>query len=71
VKCQHSAHIKCLQDYQLSAETDMRKREIKKIIGLDFDTYQCPLCKHVSNALIPSVSLKNFSSSISNLSSSD
>ena len=26
---------------------------MRKIIGLDFSTFQCPLCKHTANVLLP------------------
>ena len=26
---------------------------MRKIIGLDFKTFQCPLCKHIANVLLP------------------
>jgi hypothetical protein len=53
VKCAHYAHSKCLIAYLTANESDSRKRDMRKIIGLDFDTFQCPLCKHVANVLLP------------------
>ena len=26
---------------------------MRKVIGLDFSTFQCPLCKHIANVLLP------------------
>mmetsp|Transcript_18480 Transcript_18480/g.17594 ORF Transcript_18480/g.17594 Transcript_18480/m.17594 type:complete len:167 (-) Transcript_18480:281-781(-) len=36
-----------------SGLTDYRKREIKKIMGFDMESFQCPLCKALSNVLLP------------------
>jgi len=43
--------------YLTANESDGRKRDLRKIIGLDFETFQCPLCKHIANVLLPSDSL--------------
>jgi hypothetical protein len=53
IKCSHYSHFKCLTEYLTSNESDTRKRETRKIIGLDFSTFQCPLCKHIANVLLP------------------
>ena len=52
-KCSHYAHYKCLVAYLTANEQDQRKRDLRKIIGLDFETFQCPLCKHIANVLLP------------------
>lgn len=53
IKCSHYAHYKCLSSYLTANEADQNKRNIRKIIGLDFNNFQCPLCKHIANVLLP------------------
>lgn len=53
-------HYKCLNEYLTTQEKDQKRFEIKKLIGLDFDNFQCPLCKHVANVLFPCDTLKNY-----------
>jgi hypothetical protein len=53
IKCSHYSHFKCVTEYLTSNESDPRKRDTRKIIGLDFSTFQCPLCKHIANVLLP------------------
>ena len=60
VKCTHYAHYKCLNNYLTSNESDRRKSEIRKTIGLNFNTFQCPLCKHISNVLFPGDTLGGY-----------
>ena len=60
IKCSHYAHYKCLVSYLTTNEQDQRKREMRKIIGLGFDTFQCPLCKHIANVLLPCDTLSHY-----------
>lgn len=60
IKCSHYAHYKCLASYLTANEKDQRKRDLRKIIGLDFETFQCPLCKHIANVLLPCGTLTNY-----------
>lgn len=60
IKCMHYSHAKCLQSFLTTNEADSRKRDFKKLIGLDFQTFQCPLCKHISNILLPCDNLSNY-----------
>eukprot|EP00347_Sterkiella_histriomuscorum_P017752 403348132 len=60
IKCSHYSHYKCLNDYLITNESDIRKRESRKLIGLDFNNFQCPLCRHLSNGLIPCDTLQNY-----------
>ena len=36
IKCSHYAHYKCLMSYLVANEQDQRKREVRKMIGIDF-----------------------------------
>ncbi|CDW74007.1 zinc finger family protein [Stylonychia lemnae] len=60
IKCSHYSHFKCLNSYLTAKEADVRKRELSKMIGLDHKTFQCPLCRHLSNGLIPFETLDNY-----------
>lgn len=60
IKCSHYSHYKCLNNFLTLNQADHRKAEFRKLIGLDLQTFQCPLCKHISNGLIPYDSLRNF-----------
>ena len=60
IKCTHFSHYSCLNTYLTTNETDKRKSDIRKLVGLDFETFQCPLCKHISNVLYPHDNLRNF-----------
>ena len=53
VRCTHYAHFECLSNYLAANESSMSKRDLRKIIGLSLDNYQCPLCKHLANVLFP------------------
>ncbi len=57
-KCTHFAHQDCLNEYLVSNESDFEKGEMRRMIGLDLNTFQCPLCKRPSNCLLPSLSLQ-------------
>ncbi len=39
IKCSHYSHYKCLTEYLTANESDARKRDLRKIIGLDFNTF--------------------------------
>jgi hypothetical protein len=60
IKCRHYSHYKCINNYLVANEADPRKRDLRKIIGLDLETFQCPLCKQIANVLFPSNSLEKY-----------
>jgi hypothetical protein len=39
IKCRHHAHFKCLNNYLVANEADPRKRDLRKLIGLDLETF--------------------------------
>lgn len=55
-----------MNEYLIVNESDERKREIRKIIGLDLKTFQCPLCKQISNSLLPTETLSDMSQQVKN-----
>jgi len=55
IKCNHFAHMSCLNNYLTSKETDMSlfQRNLQQILGLSIETFLCPVCKQISNTLHP------------------
>jgi hypothetical protein len=49
--CPHYVHYKCINDYLLVCANNDRNN--RKIIGLTFKMFQCPLCKSLSNSVFP------------------
>lgn len=57
--CQHAVHVGCLERYTTSLiEKSERREEFDGSQAIDFDSYMtqflCPLCKTLSNLLLPS-----------------
>ena len=49
-KCCHFFHEDCLQEYLTAEQTQSyEKRYMRKMIGLDNEAIQCPICKGLSN----------------------
>eukprot|EP00347_Sterkiella_histriomuscorum_P012442 403368557 len=59
IKCSHYAHSKCLSKYIETQENDEDMRKERKILGLGQKTHQCPLCKQLSNILLPADDLSS------------
>ena len=57
--CKHYSHVECLRKYHLEQEGNHEHDYQKRISGLRFGEFQCPVCKSINNGIMPSLSLED------------